>query len=154
VHRRHLVAKVVGVAVVVATLGGGAAFAFTAHNTVDTSYAGQGNGAVDGYTVSNISYGLTPIPANAPGDPQDAISSVSFNLTPDNATSAAVDIWGYSNENGTGTDGTLIGGGGGSNCTETAGLWTCQVTGLGNDYTSGPYPTPSNITSIDVQASS
>src|SRR5665213_2229795 len=109
---RHLVAKIVGVAVVVATLGGGAAYAFTATNVVNTSYAGQGNGAVSGYTVSNITYGLTYIPAVNPGDPQDAVTSISFNLNQP-ASFVAIDIWGTSLPNGTGTANTLVAGGGG-----------------------------------------
>jgi hypothetical protein len=140
---RHLVPKLVGAIVLVAALGGGAAYAFTAGNTVNTSFAGQGNGTVSGYTVYNISYGLTAIAANSPGDPQDQITSVSFQLSPDNATFAAVDIWSNS---------TLVGGGGGpfggGNCAESGVIVTCQVSGA-----NGYIPTPSNITSIDIQAS-
>jgi len=164
---RHLVPKLVGAIVLVTALGGGAAYAFTASNTVSPSYAGQGSATVSGYTVTNISYGLFAIPAVNPGDPQDAIISVSFNLSPDNATFVAVDIWGTSNPNGTGTANTLVGGGGGtingagSPCTETSGLVTCSVTGTGSGSdtqtdpnVAAPYPTPSDITSVDIQASS
>jgi hypothetical protein len=34
----------------------GAAYAFTAGNTVPTSYAGDGTGTISGYTLSNIAY--------------------------------------------------------------------------------------------------
>src|ERR1039458_7570954 len=111
---RHLVPKFVGAVVLLTALGGGAAYAFTAGNTVSPSLSGQGNGPVSGYVVTNISYGLGA--ANAvvnPGDPQDAITSVTFTLNAP-ATFAAVDIWGFANPNGTGTPNTLVGGGGGT----------------------------------------
>jgi hypothetical protein len=41
----------------------GAAYAFTASNTVPVSYAGDGSGAISGYTASSITYtlnGTTP----------------------------------------------------------------------------------------------
>ena len=152
---RHLIPKFVGAVVLLTALGGGAAYAFTAANNVLPSYAGQGTGVVSGYTVSNISYGLTweSTPPNV-GGPQDQITSVSFNLAPDNANFVAVDIWGTSGSDGSGTPNTLVGGGGGplSNgfpCSETGGLVTCHITAV------SPYiPTPSDIQNIDIQASS
>lgn len=50
-----------------------ATYAFAAANTVPTSYAGDGNNTISGYTVSNIHYGL------ASGDPT-TIGSVTFTL--------------------------------------------------------------------------
>lgn len=43
-------------AIVVIAVIGTAAYAFTAGNTVPTSYAGDGSGTISGYTVSNIHY--------------------------------------------------------------------------------------------------
>jgi len=51
-----------------------AAYAFTASNTVPATQAGDGSGAITGYTVSNIAYQLEALnPAN--------IDSVSFTLS-------------------------------------------------------------------------
>lgn len=50
-----------------------AAYAFAASNTVPASSAGDGEGAVSGYTVSSITYGLDA------ADPTK-ITSVSFSL--------------------------------------------------------------------------
>jgi hypothetical protein len=46
----------------------GAAYAFTASNTVPTSYAGDGTGTISGYVVSAVSYtlnGATPTNVDA-----------------------------------------------------------------------------------------
>ena len=53
---RHLIPKVVGAVVLLTALGGGAASAFTASNTVAPSFAGEGSAAVSGYNVYNIEY--------------------------------------------------------------------------------------------------
>lgn len=50
-----------------------AAYAFTATNVVPPSQAGDGNGAITGYTVSNVAYTLAADPAN--------IASWSFDLS-------------------------------------------------------------------------
>ena len=162
---RHLVPKFVGAVVLLTALGGGAAYAFTNANSMPSaSYSGQGSAPVNGYVVTNISYGLGAAnPVVNPGDPQNAITSVTFTLDAP-ATFAAVDIWGFANPNGTGTPNTLVGGGGGpipgSNCTAVGLVVTCQVTGTGAGDTvsdpnaAAPYPTPSDITSIDIEASS
>lgn len=53
----------------------GGAYAFTAANTVPSSTAGAGAGAVSGYTVTNIHYGLNATtPAN--------IDSLAFTVSP------------------------------------------------------------------------
>jgi hypothetical protein len=140
---------VAGGAVVIATAG----FAYMASNTVATSYLGQGTGTVSGYAVTNISFDgiptmgggqigtLAPLTTYAPGDAQDGVTTVSFNVNPDNATFAAVDLY-----NGSGN---IVGGGGASNCHEAGGLWTCTVTA--NDGSS-PIPV-TQIFYIDVLAS-
>ena len=46
---RHLIPKCVGVVVLLTAFGGGAAYAFTAGNTVNASLAGEGAGAVSGF---------------------------------------------------------------------------------------------------------
>jgi hypothetical protein len=54
---------------------GGGAYAFTASNTVPTTTAGAGAGAVTGYTVTNIHYVLdSTTPAN--------IDSLTFTISP------------------------------------------------------------------------
>lgn len=59
--------------VVVAGVMGVSGFAFTASNTVDPSKAGDGTGAVSGYLVTGVHYGLNAT------DPTKA-DSVTFNL--------------------------------------------------------------------------
>jgi len=59
------------------------AFGFAAANTVPASHAGDGNGAITGYAVSNISYTLDS------GDPS-TIDSVDFTLAPTDATSVQI----------------------------------------------------------------
>ncbi len=51
--RRRLV-----LAAVLALVVAAAAYGFTATNTVPTSYAGDGNATINGYTVSSIAYTL------------------------------------------------------------------------------------------------
>jgi hypothetical protein len=46
-------------AILFAVLIGAATFAAAASNTVPTSRAGDGNGAISGYTVTNVSYTLS-----------------------------------------------------------------------------------------------
>ena len=65
--RRLLILGALGI-VAAATLG------FAASNTVDPSNAGDGSGAVSGYTVTNIHYTLGANPATT--------SQVSFDVTP------------------------------------------------------------------------
>jgi hypothetical protein len=82
-----------------------AAYAFTASNTVPDSKAGDGDGAITGYTVTNIAYQLEAAnPAN--------IDSVSFDLD-DAAGTVKVKLV---NASSTYTD-----------CTNTAGnSWSCD----------------------------
>ena len=68
-RRRRRTAVIIAAAAALAF----AAYAFTAANTVPASKAGDGNGAISGYTVSNIAYQLEAL--NAAN-----IDSVSFTL--------------------------------------------------------------------------
>ncbi len=79
--KRYFVAKVVIAAAVLSAIGGGAASAFTASNTVNASYAGEGVGAVSGYNVTNIHYTLLPSGGSGPTQGNNAnITGVSFTL--------------------------------------------------------------------------
>jgi hypothetical protein len=91
-----------------------AAYAFAASNTVPDSYAGDGEGAVSGYTVSSITYGLDAT------DPS-TITSVTFTLD------AAA---------GTGkvhaqlADATKATTAWSTGCTASGMTWTCSFTGF------------------------
>lgn len=61
--------------VLLALILAAAVYGFAAANTVPDTYAGDGSGAILGYTVTNIAYTL-----NSDGDPGD-IDSVSFTLS-------------------------------------------------------------------------
>lgn len=141
----------VGAAAIAAT-----GFTFMASNTIDHSNAGEASQVVSGYHVYNLEYSGVALQGNPNGDvgsmvylgaptdnhgisEQDGISTVSFQLSPDNAHWAAVQLY-DSNKN-------VIGGGGASNCKETAGVWTCNVTSNSN----GAIPV-SQINWIDVEA--
>ncbi|MDB5169354.1 MAG: hypothetical protein JWO41_710 [Candidatus Saccharibacteria bacterium] len=63
------------IAIVAALAIGGGAYAFTASNTVPVSTAGAGSGAVSGYTVTNLHYGLN---TTTPGN----IDSLTFTISP------------------------------------------------------------------------
>ena len=157
----------------IAVAAGG--FAYMASNSVATTNAGEGAGAVSGYTVYNVHYtGLTSpnggvslpnndyteTPTGSLGNTgsmgylgaptvnglqeQDGVTSVSFQLSPDNATWAAVQLYN--------AGGTVIGGGGASNCGETGGWWTCIVGDTGADSTSGGPVPVSDIAYLDGEA--
>lgn len=85
-----------------------AAYAFAAANTVPASYAGEGSGAISGYTVSNIVYTYdTANPSN--------VTDVDFDL---NAAASSVDA-------------SLTAGGALQGCTNTGGTsWNCPITGV------------------------
>jgi hypothetical protein len=141
--------------VVLATAG----FAYMASNTVDQSNAGEGAAVVSGYHVYNIDYAGVPAVGNPTGSTgtmqwtgtptvggisqQDGVTTISFQLDPDNAHWAAIQLYNAS--------GAVVGGGGASNCTEdtidsSPGVWTCRV------WESGQ-PVPVNeISYIDVEA--
>jgi hypothetical protein len=65
----------IGIAVLASMAVAGGAYAFTASNTVPSSTAGAGAGAVSGYTVSNLHYNLNAAtPTN--------IDSLTFTVSP------------------------------------------------------------------------
>jgi hypothetical protein len=83
------------------------AYAFAATNTVPSSYAGEGAGAVSGYTVSALQYNL-----NA-GNPSN-IDSVQFTL---NAAATDVQV-------------RLVTTGSYFSCTNVGLNWTCLTPGV------------------------
>jgi hypothetical protein len=191
---RHLIAKIVGAVVLLTALGGGAASAFTASNTVGASNAGEGSAAVSGYTVYNIEYaGVTGVgdptynpTGNGPSQTgsmvylngpvvgglseQDGVQYVAFQLSPDNAHWAAVQVYNAA--------GVVTGGGGASSCSEHAtptstpgfydpafgegtfnsasGIWICDIhataEGAGGPGGAGGAVPVSDISYIDVEA--
>ena len=71
--KRRKLSTVFGIIVVLAV--GGAAYAFTASNTVPATTAGAGSGAVSGYTVTSLHYTLnSTTPVN--------IDSLTFTISP------------------------------------------------------------------------
>ena len=132
-------------------------FAFMASNSVGASYAGEGSQAVSGYTVYDVTYsgvaasgggsagtmtfsGSSPVSRGLTGD--GIVNTVTFKVSPDNALWSEVQLYDHS--------GHVIGGGGATNCKEAAGTWTCQVTGVGANVSTG-VPV-SQISYIDVEA--
>jgi hypothetical protein len=179
---------VLGGAVAIAACG----FAYMASNTVSASSAGEGAAAVSGYNVYNIEYagvaGVgnpaynptgngpsavgTMVYLNAPTvgglTEQDGVQYVAFQLTPDNAHWAAVQLYNAA--------GTVTGGGGASSCSEHptttstpgfydstlgegfftsgVGIWICDVhaTSADSQVTLGGAVAVSDISYIDVEA--
>lgn len=91
---------------VLAVMVASGVFAYAASNTVPASTAGAGAGAISGYTITNIAYGLN---ATTPTN----LDSVSFTIAPTTATTvkaqlAAAGTW-YS-------------------CSNTAGSVSCNTT--------------------------
>ena len=118
---RFMVPKIVGAVVLLSALGGGTAWAFTATNTVAPTQAGEGYGAVSGYTVSNVHYTL--VQNNTPVIGNDAdVSGVSFSLNGPAATAgfALYDV-----------NSMAIGGG---TCTNNANTWNWTCTVANNGY--------------------
>jgi hypothetical protein len=164
---------------------------------VAPSFAGEGSAAVSGYNVYNIEYagvqGVGDPAYNSTGNglsatgtmvylneptvggltEQDGVQYVAFQLAPDNAHWAAVQLYNAA--------GTVTGGGGASSCTEktsptanpafwggdqgngtlgegsfdsTAGIWICNVhaTAAGIQGTAGGPVPVSDISYIDVEA--
>lgn len=81
-------------------------FAFTSSNTVSSSSAGSGSGAISGYTASNVSYAL-----NA-SNPQN-IDAVTFTISP--TTTATVKV-------------QLAPGGSWYSCANSSGSVSCATT--------------------------
>lgn len=82
-----------------------AAYAFTAANTVPSSSAGSGSGAISGYTVSSVAYTLNS------SNPQN-VDQVAFTISP---TSGTVKV-------------QLVSGGSWYACTNSSGSVTCATT--------------------------
>lgn len=97
--------RLVVVATAALVLGAGV-YAYAASNTVPASAAGAGSGAISGYTVSNIAYGLNST------NPQN-LDQVSFTIAPAGAGTVKVQ---------------LASGGTWYSCTNTAGAVTCNTT--------------------------
>jgi hypothetical protein len=64
-----------GVAAVLATLVGTASYAYTASDSVPTTYAGDGANTISGYTVGSLAYTLN-------GPNPSRVDAVTFTLTP------------------------------------------------------------------------
>jgi hypothetical protein len=73
VSSKRKLAIVLGVVIAFGVAGG--AYAFTASNTVPSTVAGAGAGAVSGFTVTNLHYTLSPTA------PQDIVS-LTFTISP------------------------------------------------------------------------
>ena len=90
-----------------------AAYGFAAANTVPASGAGDGAGAISGYTVGSVKYALNATnPAN--------IDSVSFTLTPAGAAGAPTTVKAKLVSTSTSY----------SACSLTGSTWTCTFTGV------------------------
>lgn len=100
--------KILFVFIVIAVISV-AAYAFAAANTVPATKAGDGTGAVSGYTVTSVAYTLN-------GTDPTTLDSVAFDLG-----AAAVQV----KVQLVATTGTWY------TCTNTSGtLWSCDTTGL------------------------
>ena len=81
-------------------------YAFAASNTVPATEAGSGAGAISGYTVSSVAYGLN---ATTPTN----IDSVTFTISPTSAGTVKIQ---------------LASGGSWYSCTNTSGSVSCNTT--------------------------
>lgn len=96
---------IVIVASIAAALGIGT-YAFTAANTVPATVAGAGSGAISGYTITNVVYGLN---ATTPTN----LDQVTFTISPTAATTVRIQ---------------LAAAGSWYTCTNAAGSVTCNTT--------------------------
>ena len=101
----------VGVVFMIAATILAGSYAFTAANTVPASKAGDGSGAVTGYTVTNVHYTLN-------GTDPSKIDAVSFTLNTAVATGGTLKI-------------TLDGGTNWFSCTVNTTTPSCTTTGAG-----------------------
>ena len=97
--------RLVVVAAAAVALGAGV-FAYAAANTVPATSAGAGSGAISGYTVSSVAYGLN---ATTPTN----LDSVTFTISPSTASTVKAQ---------------LASGGTWYSCSNTAGSVTCNTT--------------------------
>lgn len=77
----------IGIVALILGLSAGA-YAFTASNTVSSSLAGDGNGTISGYTITNFSYALN-------GTNPRNVDSFTFNLS-----NTANTVYAYANGTG------------------------------------------------------
>jgi hypothetical protein len=99
-------------------------YAFAASNTVPGTEAGSGSGAISGYTVTSVAYGLNASnPAN--------IDSVTFTIAPTSAGTVKIQ---------------LAGGGSWYSCSNTSGSVSCTTT--------SPQATVAAATQLTVVATS
>jgi hypothetical protein len=115
--------RAVVVAVVALLLAFGV-YAFAASNTVPATEAGSGSGAISGYTVSSVAYGLN---ATTPTN----IDSVTFTISPTLAATVKIQ---------------LASGGSWYTCTNTSGSISCGTT--------SPQATVAAATQLTVVATS
>ena len=87
----------------------GATYAFAASNTVPETYAGDGEGGVKGYNVTNIHYVVNGAD----------IESVTFSVVDEDGGLTATDVKASMD------DGTTW-----SNCTIGGNGWTCNISGV------------------------
>jgi hypothetical protein len=109
---------------VVALLLAFGVYAFAASNTVPATEAGSGSGAISGYTVSSVAYGLN---ATTPTN----IDSVTFTISPTLAGTVKIQ---------------LASGGSWYTCTNTSGSISCGTT--------SPQATVAAATQLTVVATS
>jgi hypothetical protein len=115
--------RAVAVAVIAMLLAVGV-YAFAASNTVPGTEAGSGSGAISGYTVSSVAYGLnSTTPTN--------IDSVTFTISPTSAGTVKIQ---------------LASGGSWYSCTNTSGSVSCNTT--------SPQATVAAATQLTVVATS
>jgi hypothetical protein len=115
--------RAVVVAVIALLLAVGV-YAFAASNTVPGTEAGSGSGAISGYTVSSVAYGLN---ATTPTN----IDSVTFTISPTSAGTVKIQ---------------LASGGSWYSCTNTSGSVSCGTT--------SPQATVAAATQLTVVATS
>ena len=112
------VALPIGAAVVLGSTG----FAFMASNSVAASHAGTGGGEISGYNVRNVHYHIVDNPLTPGGT---YIQTVSFTLSPDNATN--LEAW-FTDDAGNFVSGFY------ATCNESAGTWLCQAPNVINGH--------------------
>jgi hypothetical protein len=115
--------RAVVVAVIALLLAVGV-YAFAASNTVPGTEAGSGSGAISGYTVSSVAYGLNSTTPTS-------IDSVTFTISPTSAGTVKIQ---------------LASGGSWYSCTNTSGSVSCNTT--------SPQATVAAATQLTVVATS
>ena len=88
------------------------AYAFASANTVIKSGGGDGSAAISGYTIANVHYTLD-------GTDPSTVTSIAFSLAPAAGGPVATTV----KANLVAPSGSWF------NCTQSAGTWTCTVSG-------------------------